>query len=109
MSILLLAVAILAEVAATLCLRASNGLHDKRFYAPVIGGYVLAFVMLSMTLSHGMAIGVAYGIWASSGVALTAIFARFFFHEPLTRVMAAGIALIIIGVLLVEVGASHAS
>jgi small multidrug resistance pump len=55
-----------------------------------------------------MAVGVAYGVWAASGIALTAVIARVAFGEPLTRTMGAGIALVALGVLLVELGAgSH--
>ncbi|MBR7503027.1 hypothetical protein KCW65_23395, partial [Mycobacterium tuberculosis] len=52
----------------------------------------------------GFPLGVAYGIWAATGVALTALAGRVLFRERLTRVMIAGIALIIVGVLLIEVG-----
>lgn len=46
----------------------------------------------------------AYGIWAALGVALTAVVSRVAFKEPLDAVMAAGIALIVGGVLLLETG-----
>jgi small multidrug resistance pump len=72
-----------------------------------VRGVVAAFVLLTLTLKQGMGIGVAYGIWAAFGVALTAVASKAFFSEPLTGVMIAGIALIIAGVLLVELGASH--
>lgn len=69
---LLLAGAILTEVTATLFLRvASTG--KRRWYLPVAGGYVLAFTLLTLTLDQGMSLGVAYGIWAAAGVALTAL------------------------------------
>jgi small multidrug resistance pump len=55
-----------------------------------------------------MAIGVAYGIWAASGVALTAVAAHILFREPFTRIMGLGIVLIAGGVLLIELGA-HAT
>ena len=100
--------AILAEVAATMALRASGGLRKKIWILPVAAGYLLAFVSLSFALSAGLALGVAYGIWAASGVALTAVLARFLFGEPLTRTMGAGIVLISAGVLLVELGANAA-
>ena len=58
-------------------------------------------------IALGLGIGVAYGIWAASGVALTAVASKFLFKEPFTWVMALGIALIIGGVLLVELGAAH--
>ncbi|MBB5081924.1 multidrug transporter EmrE-like cation transporter [Nonomuraea endophytica] len=38
---------------------------------------------------------------------MTAITSRLPFHDPLTKVMALGIGLIIVGVLFVELGAAH--
>jgi small multidrug resistance pump len=55
-----------------------------------------------------MALGVAYGIWGASGVALTAILSTFLFGEAFTVAMGAGLLLIIAGVLLVETG-SHST
>lgn len=54
-----------------------------------------------------MSLGVAYGIWAAAGVALTALASRVFFKEAITPVMMLGIGLIIGGVLLIELGAAH--
>jgi small multidrug resistance pump len=54
-----------------------------------------------------MALGVAYGIWAAAGVALTAVASRIFFKETITAVMMVGLGLIIGGVLLIELGATH--
>lgn len=104
---LLLAVAILAEVTATLSLRAAA--DHSAWYALVAVGYVSAFVMLAQVLTRGLPIGIAYGIWAASGVALTAVLATFLFDDSLTLVMAAGIALVICGVVLVETDSSHTS
>jgi len=103
---LVLAGAILAEVAATLSLRASEGLKKKRWIAPVAAGYLGAFGLLTIALAHGMPVGIAYGVWAACGVALTAIGARVFFKDALTRRMAAGVGLIAAGVLLIELGAA---
>jgi small multidrug resistance pump len=98
--------AILFEVSATLALRvAATG--QRAYYAVVAAGYLVAFTFLALALHEGLGIGVAYGIWAASGVALTAVASKIFFDEPLTPVMIGGIALIIGGVLLVELGASH--
>ncbi|MDO4045319.1 DMT family transporter [Clavibacter michiganensis] len=103
MAWLLLGIAIVTEVAATISLKlATDG--RKRWYAVVAVGYVTAFSMLAGALSLGLPIGVAYGIWAATGVALTAILGRVLFRDPLTRTMLAGIALVIGGVLLIELG-----
>ena len=98
--------AIAFEVFATMSLRmVATG--KKRWLIGVGIGYLVAFAMLVLTLSTGMALGVAYGIWAAAGVALTAVLSRFLFKEPLTLIMCVGVALIVGGVLLVEIGAAH--
>ena len=101
---LLLAIAF--EVAGTLSLR-MLALHGKRWLAPIIGGYTIAFASLSMSLSQGMPLGVAYGMWVAIGVALVAILGRALFKDPFTKRMAAGVVLVMGGVLLIEIGATH--
>ncbi|GGG19338.1 hypothetical protein GCM10007304_36570 [Rhodococcoides trifolii] len=97
--------AILCEVMATLALRvAARG--RTAFYVLVVAGYAGGFVGLILVLRQGLALGVAYGIWVACGVALTAVASKFLFAEPLTRRMLAGIALIVAGVLVVELGAA---
>jgi small multidrug resistance pump len=106
LSILFLALAILAEVGATLSLRMAT--HGSRLWIiPVAIGYPVAFAMLALTLAEGVPLGVTYGIWTAVGVALTALAGRVLFREPFTWLMALGVALIIGGVLLVETGAQH--
>jgi len=103
-----LAGAILVEVFATLSLRASDGFRKKAWVVPVVAGYLVSFYLLWVSLGLGMPVGIAYGVWSACGVALVAVIARFLFDEPLTWVMALGIALIIGGVLTIEmVGAAH--
>lgn len=101
---LAVAAAIGSEVVATLSLRAA-ALGRRRWYAVVVTGYVAAFALLSVSLAHGMPLGVAYGVWTATGVAVTAVASRVLFDEPLTPAMATGIGLIAGGVLLGEVGA----
>ncbi|WP_027464811.1 DMT family transporter [Curtobacterium sp. UNCCL17] len=99
----LLAIAIVTEVGATISLKlATDG--KRVWYGAVVAGYLIAFSLLAVALTLGLPIGVAYGIWAATGVALTAILGRVLFREPLTALMLGGIALIIVGVLLVELG-----
>ena len=98
--------AIISEVSATLALR--QALNQPGFYVVVGIGYALAFILLSLTLKAGMPLGVAYGLWGALGVALTAVLSMLVFGEPMTLLVALGIALIMAGVLLVEVGAQRA-
>jgi small multidrug resistance pump len=103
---LYLAAAIAFEVTATLALRAAN--DHGAWTAVAVAGYLLSFGLFSVTLRDGMAIGVAYGIWAASGVTLTALLAVPLFGDGLTWVMGLGFAVIVGGVLLVELGSQRA-
>ena len=103
MAWVLLSIAILCEVAATISLKlATDG--RRRWYVAVGIGYVVAFSLLGAALSLGLPIGVAYGVWAATGVALTAVLGRVLFGDPLTWLMGAGIVCIIAGVFLIELG-----
>ncbi|GGV09173.1 cation transporter [Actinomadura cremea] len=108
MTWLLLGGAILSEVAATLSLRMASQPGGRRAWlAAVVAGYLAAFAFLTLVLYDGLGIGVAYGVWAASGVALTAIASRVLFKEALTKVMGLGIVLIAAGVLFIELGTAH--
>ncbi len=99
---------ILTEVAATLSLRASDGFRKKIWLIPVAVGYLASFGLMGYSLSLGMPVGIAYGIWAACGVALVAVFAKFLFAEPLTWLMGLGIGFIIAGVVTIEfIGSAH--
>ena len=99
---LTLAGGIVLEVAATLGLRASDGFRKRVWIAPVVVGYVCSFSLISWTLSLGMPVGIAYGVWSACGVALVALMGKVLFAEPLTPMMVGGISLIIAGVLTIE-------
>jgi small multidrug resistance pump len=99
--------AILTEVAATTALKLSEGFSRLVPSIVVVVGYVAAFALLSQALTRGMAIGVAYGVWAAAGVALVAVIGAVFLGEGMTWVQAGGIALVIAGVLALELGARH--
>jgi small multidrug resistance pump len=102
---LLLAGAIIFEVSGTLSLRSSEGLTRLGPSAFTAVGYAASFVLLSQVLKLGLPVGIAYGVWAATGVALVAILGNVLYGERLTAVMFAGFALIAAGVALVEIGA----
>jgi len=99
--------AILTEVAATTALKLSEGFTRLVPSIVVVIGYITAFGMLSQALTRGMGIGVAYGVWAAAGVTLVAIIGAVVLGESMTWVQVAGIALVIAGVLALELGAHH--
>jgi small multidrug resistance pump len=100
---LLLAVAIAAEVSATVSLKLSAGFSKPGPSIIVVAGYTIAFVMLAMVLKAGLPVGVAYAIWATAGVALIG---TLFLGEPASPAMIAGLVLIIGGVVLMELGSA---
>ncbi|WP_022869294.1 DMT family transporter [Yaniella halotolerans] len=104
MSWLYLSSAIVAEVIATLSLRATEGFQKKLWIIPMAVFYAVAFFCLALTLVAGMPVAIAYGIWSAVGVALIALLARVIWKEKLTPRMVLGLVLIMVGVILVEVG-----
>lgn len=106
---LLLFVTIGCEVVATLSLRASEGFSKPLWAIPVIAGYVVCFWLLSIVLERGMPTALAYGVWSCVGIILTAFAARVLFHDPLNAKMLAGMAIMIIGIIVMQSGAHAAA
>ena len=107
MSGVYLVAAIASETTGTLSLKLASDGKGLRWYGVVMVGYLAAFAMLTLALTEGLPLGVAYGIWSAGGVAVTAMASRLLFGEPLTRTMVVGIVLIMAGVLLVELGSAR--
>ena len=103
---MLLVAAILFEVTGSLSLK--GALEHPALYVVVVLGYLGAFTLFDAFLRAGLALGVGYGIWAASGVALTAVGSLVIYNEPLTFLMIVGIIVIIAGVLCVELGSQAA-
>ncbi|WP_227982848.1 DMT family transporter [Nocardia spumae] len=107
MMFVLLGVAIVSEVSATVSLKLSEGFTKLVPSVVVVIGYVAAFAFLSQALKRGMPVGVAYGVWSAIGVALVAAIGALFLDERLSVVQIGGIGLLIIGVLALELGGAH--
>ncbi|MFP5020820.1 DMT family transporter [Pseudonocardia phyllosphaerae] len=103
-----LVTAIVAEVTGTVALRFSAGFSRLLPSLVTLAGYGLAFWSLSQALARGMPLGVAYGVWAATGVALVAVIGAMFLGESLTWVQIGGIVLVIGGVLALETGGANA-
>lgn len=101
---LYLSLAILAEVLATLALRSAKGFTSLGPSVLVVLGYATAFFMLGLTL-RTISVGIAYAIWSGIGTAAVALAAAVLFSERLTALTGVGIALIVAGVVVVQLGA----
>ena len=102
----LLGLAILSEVSATISLKVSDGFSKLVPAVIVVIGYLASFVLLGMVLKRGMSVGVAYGVWSACGVALVALIGVGFLKETLTWVQVGGLVLVMVGVAAIEMGAA---
>ncbi len=105
---LYLAVAVVAEVIATSALKASDGFTQAGPSLLVAAGYGVAFYFLSLVL-RSVPIGVAYAIWSGAGIVLIATFGWLFMKQSLDTGAIAGIALIVAGVLVIQLFSTSAA
>jgi small multidrug resistance pump len=102
---LLLSIAIAAEIAGTLFLKASDGLSKFWPSIGVLIGYATAFTLMAMTLKK-LDVGITYAVWSGVGIIGAAIGGYFFFDQSLSRISLLGIAIIIVGVVVLNLGGS---
>ncbi|GAB1362114.1 SMR family transporter [Rhodobacter sp.] len=100
--------AILAEVMATSALKASEGFTKLAPSILVVAGYALAFWLLSLTLKT-IPVGIAYAVWAGTGIVLMAIVGWVVFGQKLDLWGGIGMAMIVGGVLVVNLLSKSAS
>ena len=96
-----LSIAIGAEVAATLALKASEGFTKLPATSLVVIGYLIAFYCLSLALKS-LSIGIAYAVWAGVGVVLVALLSAWLYRQSLDLPAIIGMAMIVSGVLVIQ-------
>ncbi|GHA15162.1 hypothetical protein GCM10010389_62230 [Streptomyces echinoruber] len=69
-------------------------------------GYLVSFALLAQTLKT-VPVGTAYAIWSGVGTAAIATIGILFLGEGMTTLKALGIALIILGVVVLNLGGAH--
>ncbi|MDP7070109.1 MAG: multidrug efflux SMR transporter [Phycisphaerales bacterium] len=101
-----LALAIGFEVAAATCMKLSDGL--SRLWPSVLMAvfYILCFLAMIKSLEF-LQIGVVYAIWAGVGTAAVAVIGVMMFGDTMPWVKILGIAMIVGGVALVNLGGTH--
>ena len=100
-SLLLLLLAILSEVVGTVALKASDGFARLGPTALVVVGYGLTFYFLGLALKQ-IPLGVAYAIWSGLGTAGAVLAGVLLWRESLNLAGVIGIALIVAGVLILN-------
>jgi small multidrug resistance pump len=97
-----LAVAICAEVIATLALKASDGFSHPASSTICVIGYAIAFYFLSLVLKT-VPVGIAYGIWAGMGILLIALISAVIYKQIPDLPAIIGLCLIFSGVVVINV------
>lgn len=108
MTWLYLAFAIMAEVAATSALKASEGFTRLGPSVLVVVGYGIAFFLLSLTL-RTISVGVAYAIWSGAGIVLVSLVGLVLFKQRLDGPAMLGMGLIVTGVAVIQLFSKTAS
>lgn len=106
MAWLLVIVAGIFEVAFATLLKLSNSF--TRLW-PTVGfclAAIASFGMLSLAL-RTLPIGTAYAVWTGIGAAGTAALGIWVFDDPATIARISGIAIVIVGVIVLQVSGSH--
>jgi len=98
---LYLLIAIVCEVIGTSALKASEGFTKLGPSLVTAAGYGLAFYFLSLTLAT-IPVGVAYAVWSGVGVVLVALVGFLWFGQTLDAPALIGLALILAGVLTIN-------
>jgi multidrug transporter EmrE-like cation transporter len=93
---IILAIAIVFEIAGTSLLKASDGFARWGLGAASIACYWVCFAFLAIAIKS-IPVGVAYAIWAGVGIAVVALIGWLFFSQSLNVAQIGFILLILIG------------
>jgi small multidrug resistance pump len=96
-----LLLAIVTEVIATSALKATDGFTRPLPSALTLVGYAVSIYLLALTV-RTMPVGIVYAVWSGAGIVLIAAIAWFYYKQAIDLPGLIGIALILIGVLVVN-------
>ena len=101
MTYLFLAIAIIAEVAATSALKASEEFTKLTPSIIVVVGYAIAFYFMTLVL-RVIPIGITYAIWSGLGNVLVTVVGFFLYRQIPDLPAIIGMGLIVSGVLIIH-------
>jgi small multidrug resistance pump len=102
----LLAAAIGIEVAATATLPRTQGFTDPGWTVLVIGGYALSIWLLAVIV-RTIPVSIAYAIWSGLGTAAVAVIGTMFLGEQASPLKVISLALIVFGVIGLNLAGTH--
>jgi small multidrug resistance pump len=106
LSWILLILAIILEVCGTTSMKMSHGFTRR---GPIIAMFIfygLGFIPLTLALRR-IDLSVAYAIWSGLGMLIITLIGIFYFKEPATLLKGISIALIILGIIGLNLARSH--
>ena len=106
MTALLLAAAIVSEVVATVCLKASDGFSRPIPSAITVVGYLISFWLLALVLKE-LSVGTTYAIWSAVGTAAVALIGIAVYGETASLLKIASLGLIVLGVIGLNAAGAH--
>ncbi|CAI9409615.1 DMT family transporter [Nocardioides sp. T2.26MG-1] len=105
-AMVLLMTAIGIEVVSTALLPKADGFTDPLWSAVVLVGYGVSIWLLTIVV-RDMPVSVAYAIWSGVGTALVAVAGYAFLGESLGWLKVLSLAMIVVGVLGLNLAGSH--
>lgn len=106
MAYLLLMAAIVAEVVGTSLIRATDGFTRLVPTVGFVAAYTTSFWLLSQIVKE-LPVGVVYAIWAGLGTVAIVAVAAVFLDEPITVTKGIGIALVVAGVVVLNLSGAQ--
>lgn len=104
---LFLLLGVASEAMSHVALKATDGFSKPGAVALVAVGHLGAFVSLSFAMK-GMPVGIVHGLWAALAILGVNLLSLLVYQEHLDLTTWVGMGLIVAGVLVVNLGQSHA-
>ncbi|MCW2474810.1 MULTISPECIES: multidrug/spermidine efflux SMR transporter subunit MdtJ [unclassified Symbiopectobacterium] len=98
-----LACAIAAEIIGTLSMKYASLSGSPLGHLVMYGMIALSYLLLSIAIKR-VAMGVAYALWEGIGIIFITLFSVMLFDESLSVLKVIGLAILLVGILLVKSG-----
>ncbi|MBG6247271.1 MULTISPECIES: multidrug/spermidine efflux SMR transporter subunit MdtJ [Symbiopectobacterium] len=102
-----LACAIAAEIIGTLSMKYASLSGNPLRHMVMYGMIALSYLLLSIAIKR-VAMGVAYALWEGIGIIFITLFSVMLFDESLSVLKVIGLAILLVGILLVKSGVRKA-
>lgn len=106
MNWVLLFIAIIFEVLGTTLMKLSRGFSRPGPTALMFIAYGIGLTLMNLVLKR-IDVSIVYAIWSGLGTAMIAVIGILWFKEPATAIKIISIALIIFGVIGLNIGSGH--